>query len=118
MSFRGKGYDDVFVSETGKIVKILKTTPNEKLTCITNGCDDVCEHCPERNGKLCKDEFRVSKLDSSFSKILNVREGDNYCFSEICQMTKDKVLIGKFEEICYDCRWIQICRSELLAFRP
>ncbi|MDR1288986.1 MAG: DUF1284 domain-containing protein [Holosporales bacterium] len=113
MSFRGEGYDGVFISKTGKIVEFLKNIPDEKLICVEIGGDDICRFCPNRKGELCKDEARISLLDSSFSKILGIQRGSIYCWSEVRQLVIDKLSARDFEKICHECQWFQICRSNL-----
>ncbi|MDR2598544.1 MAG: DUF1284 domain-containing protein [Holosporales bacterium] len=113
MSFQGEGYDEVFVSKIKKIIESLESALDEKLIYVVNGCDDVCRYCPNRNGDSCKDEAQISNLDSSFSKILDVQQGDMYCHSEIRQMIRNKLSVGEFEEICRKCQWLQICRIAL-----
>jgi hypothetical protein len=113
MSFRGEGYDEVFISKTRETLESLKNTPDEKSIYVIDGCDDVCRYCPNRNGELCRNETQIAGLDSSFSKILDVQQHDTYSFSEIYRRTRNKLTAREFEEICHECQWFQICKNNL-----
>jgi hypothetical protein len=112
LSFQGRGYNDVFVAETGNIVEIMKAEPKKKLVRVVSGCDDVCEYCPKNNNNLCENELMVSNLDAFFFKKLNFFEGNIMSFEEINAKVKT-LSAGDFFDICFGCRWFDICRKNL-----
>ncbi|MDR1665556.1 MAG: DUF1284 domain-containing protein, partial [Puniceicoccales bacterium] len=46
LGFRGKGYDEKFVEEMGKVWRSLKEGKGQVR--LVEGCDVLCKHCPQR----------------------------------------------------------------------
>jgi hypothetical protein len=111
MHFRGEGYSDSFVVETGKIVDTLKNNRHRKIIRIVPHCDDVCKYCPRRCGELCEDEDQVSKLDAMFFRILHLSYSDPFCLTEIQQAVETHLSLEEFKNACGECQWFRICRE-------
>jgi hypothetical protein len=116
LSFQGKGYSEVFVSKTSKIIETMKTAPKKKLVSVINGCDDICEYCPKNSHSLCKDEDKVSDLDAKFSQKLNFFEGNILSLNDIKERVKI-LSVEEFCEICSGCCWFCICYADKIKQR-
>lgn len=103
--YRGKGYNDEFVSNMDEIVYLLKNNPNHKVKLISK-TDTICKHCPSNIGEgLCKFQSKVAALDEKTLQNLSLEEDTEYVYDDILNYIKENLTIEKFESICKECEW-------------
>lgn len=82
--FVGKGYSDDFCRNMQKIKARIEN--GESYTLVYEA-DDICAHCPNLIGGVCKDNDKVLRYD---------------------RLSADETDISK---ICFDCQWYAICKK-------
>ncbi len=112
LSFQGKGYDSDFVNGVNEILTALKSNPNEKLITVVYDCDSACEKCPNRNSGKCKDDEVITALDSAYTKLLKINEGNQWSFADM-QLIPQHISKADFVKICGKCQWFEICLISL-----
>ncbi len=88
--FKGKGYNEKFCVNMKKVQDYING--GGKFNFIEH-CDDICAHCPNMAGEICKDEEQVKRYDA---------------------LVKSAVENGETplpENICKDCQWYSICKD-------
>jgi hypothetical protein len=109
--FQGKGYNGAFVSAVEKIVSALTKDYHEKIVSVVDRCDDVCKHCPKMVNNRCIDEIEIMELDTCFSGILGLSAGNIVTPFEIREITRKKLSPTKFQKVCGNCRWFDLCHK-------
>ena len=106
--FSGKGYSDDF---SQNMWNVKNTLENENpLVCLTDGCDSICENCPNReNGDFCTKNGRkneeVIKKDKEISDFLKLEENFTHNYHTILKIAYDKFTKETFENFCGKCKW-------------
>jgi hypothetical protein len=109
--FTGHGYDDVFTAHMYGTIKLLS---DEAQVLVQEGCDDICEKCPNRNKSLCKSFDKVRGLDKAVRAVLGVSYGDLLAWKDITTKVQKEIFGGaSFDGICRDCEWYGLCRDTL-----
>uniref|UniRef100_A0A7C3MAJ9 DUF1284 domain-containing protein n=1 Tax=Archaeoglobus fulgidus TaxID=2234 RepID=A0A7C3MAJ9_ARCFL len=106
--FMGKGYDEVFVENTKRILE------NTGEVEVVDGIDDVCKSCPHNAG-FCNykpdSEKEVRRIDSFSLKLLNLKVGDTVKWDDL--RVKIPLVIREWQKFaCKDCDWRDICFSQ------
>lgn len=116
LCFQGRGYSSAFIFNFQAIMDVLNS-PNGDVTNITivNHTDSICDPCPNRIGKMCTTEEKISILDQAHAKALDIKVGDTITWSSAKNRITEKMTLPKFHEICATCRWkeLGICESVL-----
>lgn len=104
--FRGKGYSDKF---TINMTTVKSHIDSHDTIHITEGKDDICSHCPNSSDSgLCITESKVNKYDDAIRKILDLKSGKDYSFTELTKMINISSIL---DEVCSDCSWNSFCKQ-------
>lgn len=119
--FRGKGYNEKFVSNMTSIVEQLNSKPNCKIR-ILNQTDCICDRCPqkidvEEKAFACESEAKVMRLDSEVINVLQLEVDGVYEYSELKKRISENLTSKSFARICSTCQWYSLgyCREGLLG---
>ncbi|EYE89368.1 hypothetical protein Q428_02760 [Fervidicella metallireducens AeB] len=116
--YRGKGYNEEFVSNMNEIVYLLKNNPSTRIKLITK-TDSICKYCPSNIGEgLCKFQNKVADLDEKTLLNLSLKKEHEYIYSDILSYIKENLTLEKFESICKECEWYKFgyCLDGLFKF--
>lgn len=106
--FIGKGYIKKFVEEMIKTIQMLDTE-NPLLT-LTDQCDIICRFCPNRNGKRCMDETKVSAIDQRCLDTCRLKTGDQIHWQQLKIIARQQVIVPhRIPYVCNNCCWRSIC---------
>lgn len=106
--FVGHGYSSEFVSEMTKTIRILNTE-NPLLT-LTNGCDVICEYCPNNIDGICNSECKVGRIDRRCLESYGLDFGDKLFWLDLKALAREKIISqNKIPDICLDCQWRSLC---------
>ena len=105
MSYKGKGYGKKFVSAADRLMNRLKNTPDIMVR-ITTGKDALCSNCPG----TCK-KAKVSIRDKFVIKLLGLKNGEVYVYSELVKKLHRLMTPEKHAEICKECQWWELCKD-------
>lgn len=116
--YEGKGYSNSFCDNMAAVVSWLRSHPDEKLT-LSASPDIVCANCPNHlPGDICSHNGnRVVDKDRGIAKCLELTEGAEYTYRELCRRAKECVTEEVFMETCGNCDWRKqgLCRYEDLV---
>lgn len=90
---------------------------NTKINIVTH-TDSICEPCPNRTGKTCTSEEKISVLDAAHAQALEIKAGDSITWGEAKKRIAEKISLDTFHQICATCNWKQfgIC-EDVIKFR-
>lgn len=115
--YKGLGYNNDFVTGMNSILKLIKSNPNVKIKLIIN-CDNLCNKCPNMQAnKLCISNDNVAKLDHKTLKLYNLKENQEYTFTEIINSIYKNFDRAKFHTICSSCNWYKegVCNDTIIS---
>lgn len=104
--FTGHGYDEAFTEFMMQTVEHLRLNPDTPVNLKTS-CDDLCEVCPNRCGKLCKTETKVRRMDEAVKERLH---GDILTWQE-SEADAQKIFVSQWEAVCESCTWFSLCTN-------
>ena len=114
-NFVGKGYDETFTAHMSQIVEMLKEDPKIELV---EGCDELCGACPHDLDGVCESADKVSRYDRGVMEACGLAPGDCESWSSLSDKVIESVFhAGRFEQICSDCQWYEICDAISEAVR-
>lgn len=87
--FQGKGYSEDFC----KNMQMIKESVSRGEYELTEGCDDICRHCPNMLDGKCNNEDKVNKYDQAVKQAVENNE------------------VPSPHNICNDCQWFYICKD-------
>ena len=119
-AFEGKGYSPEFVKNYYQLLERLEATEGEEcLIEVVAGTDSICEPCPHRNGKKCRDEPRILYLDAAHANVIGVKVGEQISWNEAKKRLGQRMTIEKFNEACRYCGWkaLGVCETALRQLR-
>lgn len=102
--FTGHGYDEAFTNAMTELVREVRRNPKTEIV-LVQGCDDLCESCPNRRGGQCETEEKVRKMDEGVRSRLAEPRGTWQSFEDSAQI----LLQGRWAEICGSCQWFSLC---------
>ena len=109
--YRGKGYSDGFVVNMNKTITLLEK--GAEITLINDG-DALCGHCPNYDGKSCLSGEKPHRYDNAVLSLTGLNPGDSIKWKDFQDILMEKVFeAGKFDEICGDCEWQNLCHTKL-----
>ena len=129
--FRGKGYNEEFVSNMTNIVRHLNKEDNIMIK-VVNTPDYICLSCPNNIGQdemikfevnntydnkgFCENERYIKNLDNQVLETLSIDEGSIYSYDDLLLKIKQYLTEEKFENICGNCKWYSLgyCREGLI----
>ena len=107
--FTGHGYDERFTSHMKDVIGDLND--DSKIT-VTNGCDDICNHCPNMKNNTCIHEKKVSHLDRKVLENTAVCYGKELIWKDGVSLVYEHILKrDMFHKICGECEWYELCRK-------
>lgn len=95
--FKGKGYSEDFCANMKNVQDYINNGGEINLV---EHCDDICAHCPNMAGGICKNEEDVKNYDALVKYA--VEKGENPLPKNICK----------------DCQWYGICKDINLQHNP
>ncbi|MCE5295958.1 MAG: DUF1284 domain-containing protein [Euryarchaeota archaeon] len=111
--FEGHGYDDGFSSNMRKIVDRIRCDGSLSIVLVMD-CDDICEHCPDKVGDLCRHGDSVAKKDDSVAKFLELPHEGETTAGELMTLAAEKIKgLTDVGEVCGECYWSSICNRIL-----
>ena len=109
--FTGHGYNAEFTSHMEQIIKMLS---DETTILVKEGCDDICQKCPNREDNACREFEKVRRLDEGVMAACGIEYGDELQWNDIASAVREQILDTElFGEICCDCEWYGLCRETL-----
>ena len=103
--YRGLGYSNTFIKGMNSILSLIKNNPNTRIKLIVN-CDNLCDNCPNMQAnKSCMSKENVAKLDYNALNVYNLKENQDYIFSDIINNIYKNFDSNKFHRICSSCNW-------------
>lgn len=109
--FTGHGYDGEFTRHMTKVVSELAEDRDTAIV-ITQGCDDLCERCPNNKDGACTSLEKVDGMDRGVLDVCGISYGENAPFSVLASKARKLIFeTGKCHEICGGCQWFELCRK-------
>lgn len=109
--FTGHGYDEDFTAHMKSIVSELTNNPKPLIT-VTEGCDDLCQMCPNNTKGSCTSLEKVAAMDSAVLSICNLSYRENVIWTETAEKARKQIFeTDEFYKICFTCQWFEICRD-------
>ena len=109
--FTGHGYNTEFTSHMEQKIKMLS---DETTILVKEGCDDICQKCPNREQNTCRDFAKVRRLDDDVKDACGISYSDKIMWMDISSTVREQILDTElFGEICCDCEWYGLCRETL-----
>lgn len=110
--YRGKGYDDGFRDNMGRIARTLAEDPSLPVTVI-DGPDDICAACPHlREGRCTWEEAgeeAVREHDHALLQAFGLRDGDVTTIRDVRAMASDPGASEVVAHYCGTCPWWSDC---------
>ena len=109
--FTGHGYDEKFTAHMKSVV--AKITENKEIEIeIIEGCDYICEMCPDNKNGVCVSDKKVSLMDSKVRDICKIGNGEKVKWKEAEKKANEMILkTEKFEKVCAVCEWYELCKG-------
>ena len=113
--FRGKGYNEEFISNMKKIIARINKDTGIKVK-IVNNPDNICSACPKNIGQ-CENERYIINLDNMVIDTLGIESDSKYVYSELLELIRINLTKEKLEDICGACKWYSLgyCIEGLLS---
>ncbi len=108
LNFTGHGYDEQFTEAMTDLTERLKRSPDTFLT-LTDGCDDLCLHCPNREQDECNSE-KPAQFDRNVLSRISFSSGQTLRWSDLMRQTS-ALNTGHLRDTCPDCEWLELCES-------
>ncbi|MBP3900763.1 MAG: DUF1284 domain-containing protein [Blautia sp.] len=109
--FTGHGYNAEFTSHMEQKIKMLS---DETTILVQEGCDEICEKCPNREQNTCRDFAKVRRLDDDVKDACGISYSDKIMWNDIASAVREQILDTElFGEICCECEWYSLCRETL-----
>ena len=109
--FTGHGYNADFTAHMKSIVSELTDDSNARIT-VVQGCDDLCEMCPNNICGSCTSLEKVTLMDNAVLGACNLTYGDNISWIELARKAQKQIFeTVEFNNICTCCQWFELCRS-------
>jgi|SRR5579885_732909 hypothetical protein len=121
LCFQGRGYSPAFVANFQLIMDQLNSIHgDETLITISGHTDSICDPCPNRLGRKCSTEEKVTGLDNAHAAALEIKPGTSITWGEAKKRIAEKITLAKFNQICATCSWKEygICEGVLTRFLP
>ena len=114
--FTGHGYDADFTAHMKSIVSELTENPETQIT-MAQGCDDLCEMCPNQIGGVCSCLEKVAFMDSAVLRICSLSYGENALWAKAADKARKQIFeTEEFHNICACCQWFELCRNTEVCY--
>ncbi len=111
LSYSGHGYSPEFTEKMDGLVARLRAGEEPQLM-LTCSADTLCAVCPNRRGDGCSTDEKVMRYDRLTLEALGLRDGDVISYGECKRLLRQRIDAARFEHICGDCQWRELCRWE------
>ncbi len=121
LCFQGKGYSPTFIANFQTIMNILNSNDGDNTEIkIVKHSDSICEPCPNRIGKKCTTQEKITALDTAHAAALDINTITSITWGDAKKIIAEKITLDKFNEICSTCNWKSygICEGVLTKFLP
>lgn len=109
--FTGHGYDAAFTAHMTSIVSELSRGEGACVS-IAQGCDDLCEACPNNENGTCSSLEKVALMDSSVLDVCGLAYGESAPWAELARSARERIFAtGEFDRICSCCQWFDLCKK-------
>ena len=109
--YTGHGYDEAFTEYMDDLTACLKENPDKRIV-LTEGCDDLCSHCPNRRDTVCESLEKTRLLDDKTLAFCGLMYRERGAWDVLKKRAFSNILSGKaFEEVCENCEWFMLCRN-------
>lgn len=109
--FTGHGYNADFTVHMKSVVSELTDNSKTQIT-VVQGCDDLCEMCPNNISGGCTSLEKVTLMDNAVLGICNLAYRDNVSWIELAREARKRIFeTDAFIKICSCCQWFELCRS-------
>ena len=109
--FTGHGYDADFTAHMEAVISELTKNPGIPIT-LAQGCDDLCQRCPNHVSDVCTSCEKVALMDSAVLNICNLDYGEKVLWAEAAGKARERIFETKeFYNICACCQWFELCRN-------
>ena len=110
-NFVGEGYSDAFCAN---MAEQKRRAAGEDRFILEDGCDDICQACPERRGKLCRTQEKVARYDAAVAAHLGLRAGEALSWRAVSERVRSEIFRpGLLPAVCGDCQWQSLCQKIL-----
>jgi hypothetical protein len=110
--FQGYGYNEDFSENMSKVIKNLKSSPEQKIKIVTE-CDVICLYCPHNKKEKCKNilsNWIIKRMDRKVLKKLGLEVGTNISAFSIFSLVNERFkTYSDIQDICGDCKWNEKC---------
>ena len=110
--FQGQGYSREFNENMSKVIRILKSNPEQEIK-IVEECDAICKYCPHNKNMRCKNiisNWMIKQMDRNVIKKLKIDSGTPKSAESIIALTNEIFKTQKdIKEICGNCGWKEKC---------
>lgn len=109
--YTGHGYSAEFTAHMDSIVSLFAEHP-ETLITMVQGCDDLCQMCPNRCDGVCTALEKVEHMDHGVRTVCSLTDGDTISWDEAADRARVRIFnTDQFQTICADCQWFDLCRE-------
>ena len=111
--FSGHGYSPDF---TQKMIKTIESLQKGTPVTFTDSLDDLCSACPNNLSPLgkniCTSEKKVMCYDQKVREECGFTKGYTDTWNNIYDTVTKKIMeSNKFDTICNDCSWRELCHT-------
>lgn len=108
--FTGHGYNESFTAHMTSTVEALTDKPMTQIT-VTQGCDDLCQMCPNNIKGSCASLQKVALMDSGVLRVCELAYGENIPWRHLADRAHERIFeTDAFIQICACCQWFDLCR--------
>ena len=114
--FTGHGYDADFTAHMKAIVSALKKNPNTPIT-LVQGCDVLCQMCPNNQGGRCTSLEKVASMDSAVLGVCSLTYGETIPWITAARRARRQIFESEeFQAVCASCQWFELCRKTEVSY--
>ena len=107
--FAGKGYSEAFVQHMYATLRVLEDGADVTLV---DGCDAICEGCPNNRNGVCETDAKVNAIDRRAISAMGLSFGDTLPWRTLSALATQRIIApGTLPDVCRDCEWIGICAN-------
>lgn len=107
LNYRGHGYSDEFSMHMSATVRHLMEHPETEIV-LEDHCDDLCAHCPHREGTACTSPH-PALFDHNVLVSTGLTAAQHLTWNEFSARTNPYTL-HHLDEMCPDCNWLDLCK--------
>lgn len=114
--FTGHGYNADFTEHMESIVSELTENPKAQII-VAQGCDELCEMCPNNISGVCASLEKADLMDSAVLSICGFAYGEKIPWTKAASKAREKIFkTEEFNNICACCQWFELCRNTEICY--